>query len=363
MTDSFFQQYLASYRPYKPYWNYEDGCVLLGCEDMYHASGDARYADFILEYLSCRIGQDGTIADYPASRYSLDSFNSCKLLFFAWAQTKEERYRLAIGSQIEQLRQHPRTDSGLCWHKGIYPHQVWLDGCFMAAPFFTAYADMTGDESMFSEVQHCFRYIRAHLRDGRTGLYRHGLDESREQAWADKETGCSAAFWLRGMSWLLAALTDTAVLLPEKQADMKKELSDMLNEAVTALLRYQAEDGLFYQVIDRPDAAGNYTETSGSLMAAYSMMRGAGAGLLDAPFYEIGRSILENVKSQKIWETEEGIRLTDICVSAGLGGEPYRDGSCTYYLSEPVTENDPKGVGFLMRAEAAARIYRNGARR
>ena len=137
----------------------------------------------------------------------------------------------------------------------------------------------------------------------------------------------------------------------------------MLNEAVTALLRYQAEDGLFYQVIDRPDAAGNYTETSGSLMAAYSMMRGVGAGLLDAPFYEIGRSILENVKSQKIWETEEGIRLTDICVSAGLGAAPYRDGSCTYYLSEPVTENDPKGVGFLMRAEAAARIYRNGARR
>lgn len=233
----------------------------------------------------------------------------------------------------------------------------------MAAPFFTAYADMTGDESMFSEVQHCYRYIRKHLRDSETGLYRHGLDESKMQAWADKETGCSAAFWLRGMGWLLAALTDTAVLQPEKQANMKKELTDMLKEAVAALLRYQAEDGLFYQVIDCPDAAGNYTETSGSLMAAYSMIRGAGTGLLDAPFYEIGCSILGNVKSQKMWDTEEGIMLTDICASAGLGGTPYRDGSCAYYLSEPVAENDPKGIGFLMRAEAAAFLYRNGVRR
>ena len=358
MTEAFFHQYLADYRPFKPYWNYEDGCVLLGCEDLFHASGDPFYAEFILHYLSPRIGRSGEIADYPAERYSLDSFNSCKLLFFAWEQTGEPRYRLAIGGQIEQLRQHPRTNSGLCWHKGIYPHQVWLDGSFMAAPFFTAYANMTGNGTLLSEVRNCFRYFREHLRDPETGLYYHGLDESGTQAWADPVTGRSAAFWLRGMGWLLAALTDTADPLPEKQSEMKSELSDMLKDAVLSLQKFQAENGLFYQVIDRPDATGNYTETSGSLMAAYAMMRGAGAGLLPAPFYEAGVSVLESVKSEKLRETESGILLTDICVSAGLGGEPYRDGSCAYYLSEPVADNDPKGVGFLMRAEAAAQIYR-----
>ena len=41
--------------------------------------------------------------------------------------------------------------------------------------------------------------------------------------------------------------------------------------------------------------------------------------------------------------------LGNICLMAGLGGEPYRDGSAGYYLSEQVTENDAKGIApFLM---------------
>ena len=269
----------------------------------------------------------------------------------------DRRNRLAIDRQIEHLRQHPRTVSGLCWHKGIYPNQVWLDGCFMAAPFFAAYASLPGNDALYSEILHCFRYIRRNLRDEKTGLYYHGLDESRAQDWADRNTGRSAAFWLRGMGWLLMALTDTAVLLPDKQKTAKAELSDMLNEALTALLRFRAPDGLFWQVIDQPALAGNYTETSGSLMTAYALMRGAGEGLLPQACYDTGRGIFDAVIREKLRQTENGTALTGICASAGLGGAPYRDGTSSYYLSEPVVANDPKGVGVLMMADAAARAY------
>ena len=358
MTEDFIHQYLKQYRPFKPYWNYEDGCILLGCEALYRAAGDPCCAEFILQYLSPRISADGEIADYPAALCSLDSFNASKALFFAWEQTGETRFRLAIDRQAEQLRKHPRTESGLCWHKGIYPHQVWLDGSFMAAPFLAAYAKLTGHTAIYPELLQYFRYLREVLRDPETGLYFHGVDESRTQEWADPQTGRSSAFWLRGLGWLLAALTDTADLLPDQQTAMRKELSDMLKEAVTALLRYQAQDGLFYQVIDRADAPGNYTETSGSLMAAYSMLRGAGTGLLPASFCGRGLAVLNAVKAEKLRKTENGTELTDICASAGLGGEPYRSGNCAYYLSEPVVANDPKGIGFLMCAEAAAAAYR-----
>ena len=361
MTEDFFRAYLADYRPFKPYWNYEDGCVLLGCERMYRVTGKTDYADFILRYLAERIAPDGTICDYPESLYSLDSFNSSKVLYFAWQHTGELRYRLAIHRQAAKIEQHPRTDSGMLWHKSIYPYQIWLDGLFMAAPFFSAYADMNGDAKMFAAIRQRFRYFRNRLRDPETGLYHHGLDESRTQKWADPETGCSSAFWLRGMGWLLMALTDTAAFLPSAQSAVRKELSEMLNEAVAALCRYRAENGLFYQVIDRADADGNYTETSGSLMAACAMMRGAGTGMLPAVYYETGLSVLQAVKAEKLCRNGSCLLLTDICSSAGLGGDPYRDGSCAYYLSEPRVCNDPKGVGILMAAEAAALAFRPGA--
>ena len=45
------------------------------------------------------------------------------------------------------------------------------------------------------------------------------------------------------------------------------------------------------------------------------------------------------------------ISLNNICAVAGLGGNPYRDGSFDYYLSEPVRANDAKGVGpFILAA-------------
>ncbi|MBP0971931.1 MAG: glycoside hydrolase family 88 protein [Oscillospiraceae bacterium] len=357
MTEIFFHQYLADYHAFKPYWNYEDGCVLLGCERMYRMTGKEEYAAFLLQYLNERIASDGTIRNYPESLCSLDSFQSSKALFFAWQHTGELRYRLAIHKQAAEIEKHPRTDSGMFWHKRIYPQQIWLDGIYMTAPFFSAYAEMNGDTGFFSLIRHQFRYLRNNLRNPENGLYYHGLDESRSQKWADPETGCSSAFWLRGMGWLLMALTDTAVFLPSAQSAIKRELSEMLKDAVDALLSYRAENGLFYQVIDRADAPGNYTETSGSLMAAYAMMCGAGTGMLPGTYYETGLSVLNTVKAEKMRRTDSGILLTDICASAGLGGDPYRDGSCAYYLSEPVVSNDPKGVGILMSAEAAARAY------
>ena len=44
----FVERYLSEYRPYKQYWNYEDGCVLTGCVALYRATGEARLRDFVL---------------------------------------------------------------------------------------------------------------------------------------------------------------------------------------------------------------------------------------------------------------------------------------------------------------------------
>lgn len=352
MTERFFQEYLRSYRPFKTYWNYEDGCVLLGCIRMFEATGAAHYAEFVLDYLSQRVAADGTITNYLVEQHNLDSFHCSKALFFAERFTGEERYRRAIHWQAAQLSKHPRTPSGMIWHKGIYPQQVWIDGVYMAAPFYAEYAVRSGRTEIFREIGRWFRFLYQNLRNPDTGLYYHALDETKQQAWADPQTGLSASHWLRGEGWFLMALADTVALLPDSEHALRGELGEMLSEALKAIFVYQEENGLFCQVIDRPDLPKNYTETSGSLMAAYAMMQGAALQVLPEEAFAAGASVLDAVVQEKLHRTAEGFRLCDICSAAGLGGVPLRDGSPAYYLSEPRALNDPKGVGVLMMANA-----------
>ena len=54
-----------------------------------------------------------------------------------------------------------------------------------------------------------------------------------------------------------------------------------------------------------------------------------------------------------IWKArnEDGTpKLGGICLVAGLGGKQHRDGSLEYYFSEPVVENEAKGVAPLILA-------------
>lgn len=352
MTEQFFLQYLNGYRPHKTYWNYEDGCVLLGCQRLYHATGDRFYADFVLDYLASRVSEDGTIPSYPAERHSLDSFHCSKSLFFAAEQTGEARYEKAIHWQAAQISEHPRTKSGLCWHKEIYPHQIWIDGVYMTAPFYAQYAEYSGNPAIYKEIGRWFHFLFSNMRNPENGLYYHALDEARVQFWANPQTGLSTSHWLRGEGWFLMALTDTIALLPDAQDGLRQMLAAILRDAVDALLQFRADDGLFCQVIDKPGYPGNYAETSGSLMAACAMMHGAALHALHEDAYETGLEILETVKRTKLRKTENGMELTAICGMAGLGGDARRDGSLAYYLSEPAVSNDPKGVGALMTAEA-----------
>ncbi|MBR6761826.1 MAG: glycoside hydrolase family 88 protein [Oscillospiraceae bacterium] len=353
MLDMLFRSYLEQYQPYKSYWNYEDGCVLTACQRLYEASGEAYYADFVLQYLSQRVKEDGSIPSYLTEQFCLDSYNCSKALFFALRLTQDPRYARALDWQMEQYRLHPRTENGFCWHKGMYPHQIWLDGLYMLLPFLAEYAAWKPLPDLYAEISESFAFVHQHLRIPHTGLYRHGWDATRTQHWAEPQSGLSASHWLRGEGWLLMALTDTVALLPPSEHSLLETLSSMLQEAVNALLQYRTKNGLFYQVIDQDGVEGNYTETSGNAMIAYAMLKGGVLGILPQSTMLLGKQILDSLCSQKLMRQGERLVLTDICACAGLGGAANRDGSCAYYLSEPRVQNDPKGIAALIMSYAA----------
>ena len=339
-------RYLAQWQPYRPFWNYEDGCIYKGCLDLAAATGEPRFSEFVLREVSARVAPDGALQGFDPTEFNIDNVNAGKVLFPLFAQTGERRFRLAIDNQHSQLERHPRTQSGNFWHKKIYPHQVWLDGLYMAQPFRCAYAKLARRPEIFDDVQRQFAHVRATMRDANTGLYYHGWDESRAERWSNPETGCSPCFWGRALGWFVMALVDCCEQSADASPATTALLIEILRDTSDALMHVRSASGFWYQVLDQGTRAGNYEETSASLMIAYALMKGARLGLLASSLGNTGVQSLQAVIERFLTETQ----LHGICGVAGLGNVPYRDGSYEYYLSEPIVANDPKGIGALLMA-------------
>ena len=355
-AENHIRKYLTEYHNYKEYWNYEDGCVLIGAKQLYEATGEELYFTFIETYLKHFVMDDGTISHYQTDKFNIDSINSGKILFFMYEKTGEEKYRKAIEFVMDQLRKHPRCKCGNFFHKQIYPNQIWLDGLYMAQPFYMEYETKFDKKEQYNDIINQFENVQKYLYDKDKGLCYHACDMEKVQSWANKETGCSANFWLRSMGWYMMALVDTMDAMSIEIYEQYRKLQDIFKLMLKGILRYQDEEtGLFYQVIDRSDVEGNYLETSGCAMIGYAIMKACRMGILLKEKYEpIGTGILESMIENKLQEKDGSLHLTGICEVAGLGPEnnPKRDGSVAYYLSEKIVDDDPKGVGPFMMAYA-----------
>ncbi len=341
--------YLAGYKNYKENWNYEDGCILIGSRYLYEATGDEKYVDFIERYLKGFITDDGDILNYSVDKYNIDNILPGRILYFMYDRTGEEKYRKAIELLMDQLRSHPRCSTGNFFHKKIYPDQIWLDGLYMGQPFYMEYETRYDGKEKYNDIIDQFKNVEKYLGNPDKGLNYHACDISKTAFWADKETGCSANFWLRSMGWYLMAIIDVMDVMSEEIFEQYAYLRDIFREHITGILKYQdPETGLFRQVIDRPDVEGNYLETSGSSMVAYAILKGCRKGvLLKEKYAPIGCRIMEGLINNKLITKDGKTELTGICQVAGLGPQdnPVRDGSVEYYLSEKVVSDDSKGVG------------------
>ena len=335
-------------------WNYEDGCVLIGLEALYEATGREDYLSAIRAFIDRYISEEGAIRLYDPEEYNVDYIPAGRVLFALYEATGETRYRNAIESLMGQLRHQPRTAHGSFWHKKIYPHQVWLDGLYMALPFYALYEGHFGDRA-YDDILLQFENARRFLYDEEEKLYIHAYSDTKDAFWADPQTGRSPNFWTRSIGWLLMAYADVYALLPDDHPG-KERLAQLWREAMDGmLLRRDSRSGLFMQLPALPDMQGNYPETSGSLMVAYSLLKGARMNVFESERYaRIGMEILMQVEQRQFVLREDGLHLGGICKGAGLGpeGNTRRDGSAAYYLSEEVVEDEQKGVGVLMMASA-----------
>ncbi len=335
----------------KAKWNYIDGCMIKAILSMYQITEDKKYLAFSDDYISHFLEEDGTIKGLNPQQYNIDNINEGKVLFDLYELTGKKIYKNAIDFLYQILMEHPRTKSGNFWHKLIYPNQVWLDGLYMAQPFYMAYETKFNKLNKYRDIFMQFQTVHDKMRDEKTGLSYHGYDESKEMFWCDPETGLSKNFWSRSMGWYAMALVDTIEQMDEQMFYEYRALMARFKDTINALIQFQDESsGMWYQVIDKGHLDGNYLETSGSAMISYAIMKGVNLEILPERYWQYGYKAFKGIEKQYLEVNDEGeLELGGICLVAGLGGKDKRDGTYDYYISEPVVQNDAKGVApFLL---------------
>ena len=344
----------------KPKWSYVMGIEMEGMLDTYehYKDGNAAILDYLKEYPATMINDKGDIIGYKYEDFNLDNVRTAKFILRMHNLFPTKGTEKALKTIFKQLQNQPRTKEGVYWHKAIYANQVWLDGIFMGLPFYCNYAVQTMkpkkaekylDDAVDQMVKTDYRTY-----DEKTQLWKHAWDETHEQFWANKENGKSQHTWARALGWYVMAMTECLDAMPENYA-RRQEVIDLLNKAMASVVKYQdKKTGVWYDVMDVKDPR-NYLESTASSMFAYVLLKGYRKGYLSEKYRDAGVKAYNGILNQFIKvNPDKTISLTRCCAVSGLGPGPgpyvkkpnyKRDGSFEYYISEPIRDNDAKGVG------------------
>lgn len=344
----------------KPKWSYVMGIEMEGMLDTYehYKEGNNAILDYLKEYPAKMIDEKGNITGYKYADFNLDNVRTAKFVLRMHNLFPTKGTEKALKTLFKQLQNQPRTKEGVYWHKAIYANQVWLDGIFMGLPFYCNYAVQTmkpkkAEKYLNDAVD---QMVKTDYRtyDEQTQLWKHAWDETHQQFWANKEDGKSQHCWARALGWYVMAMTECLDAMPENYA-RRQEVIDLLNKAMQSVVKYQdKKTGVWYDVLD-VKSDKNYLESTASSMFAYVLLKGYRKGYLSEEYLKAGVKAYNGILKQFIKvNADKTISLTRCCAVSGLGPGPgpyvkkpnyKRDGSFEYYMSEPIRDNDAKGVG------------------
>lgn len=331
-------------------WTYEQGVVLNGLEMVWRKTGHDKYFKYIENSIDLFVDKNGTIHTYKMDDYNIDNIKPGEVVLTLFNATENEKYYNAAHTLRQQLKTHPRTNEGGFWHKKKYPYQMWLDGIYMAEPFYVKWAATFNDTEAFDDIANQFIWIESHVRDTETGLLYHGWDESRKAVWS-KTTGHSPNFWARAMGWYGMALVDVLQWFP-KLHQKRQKIVDILKRYAVAVMKVQDDKtGLWWDVLNFPNRTGNYLESSASCMFVYTFAKGVRSGHLPSdPYLSAAKKGYEGITKYFIEnDVNNGILVLNSTVRVSSLDQ---DATYDYYVKQKVMKNDPKGVGAFILASS-----------
>ncbi len=346
--------YNLNFSSWWPQWSYQVGVELDPMLDVYLEYNNSKVWNYLKEYPQTMVQSNGSITGYNYDEFNLDNVRPGHFLFRMYQQAPADKELKALNTLFKQLENQPRTQNGVWWHKEVYHWQVWLDGVFMGMPFYVLAAPTLKpgeEEKYYEDAVNQMTTTDQMTYDAATELWKHAWDETHSMFWADKTTGRSQHTWGRALGWYAMALVEVLETMPESYA-RRAELLEIFKSVMASVSKYQDESGVWYDVLDVDDPR-NYLEATCSSMFCYCLLKGVRMGWIDAEYLPVGVEAFRGIVNEFVKENSDGtISLQKCCEVSGLGPEnrPQRDGSFEYYMSEPVRDNDPKGVGPFMWA-------------
>lgn len=367
---------------------------------------------------------------------SLDDLNAVKLYIGVYnnknaSETDKKNAKTAIGRATEGLIAHNNSYSiqsgtlagdavvGGWFHKAAYNNQMWLDGAYMGSALLAQIVNFNGTGSnVFGSADDDWNMVFKQLDivwdmcwNSTDKLMYHafeanaGTKESNSHAdtWQGLNgttkpyTFHSAAYWGRANAWYIFALVDALEAMGKagRTTDANyTTLKTHLQELAAGIVARQADNGGWYQLLDKTDSfeatsynsnwsgkpasATNYIETSATAIFSAALFKAARLGLIDATYKENAKKAFECLVNNYTYLKDGSLEIWGSCRSAGLGGgtgtdyakggKKYRDGSNEYYLLgydvpmvkkiEELTEGKVLG-GFIMAATEYERAYLN----
>lgn len=327
-------------------YSYFNSLYMMGQYMVFARTGESKYLKYIQDWMDSHVDSKGVI-DHEIS--GLDYIQPGNLLLILYAQTHEERYRIAAETIHQRFATYPLTADGGFWHsavEGYKQHELWLDGTFMAIPFLLRYARLFGGkQAAYNEAAK--QLLLDHQHNGSTvnGLLYHAYDERGSAVWAQPINHHSSVFWCRAIGWYSMALVDTLDVMPNDHPQ-RADLLSILGNLIASLAAYQdVKTGLWFQIIDQPEIAGNWLETSSSCMFAYAIDVAVKRGYVDAKYHAVAARGYAGVLTQVSVGSGGSVEIHNICEGTDVG-------DAAFYLARRRNTNDAHGLGaFLLMNE------------
>lgn len=220
------------------------------------------------------------------------------------------------------------SDGTLC---RTFPREmtVWADDVYMSVSFLAQMGKQTGETKYFDEATRQIINISDYLWCPEKQLFYHCFytDLNRN----------GVAFWGRANGWITVSLVRLLDVLPKDYAG-RKQLIDLLEKQIVGASRYQNENGMWNQLLDKPES---YDESSVTAMYVYGIAKAINEGWFDETYMRVAQLGWNALKKDQI--TENG-HFKNVCVGTGITDD------LPFYYSRPVGENEKHGLGLVIDA-------------
>ena len=274
--------------------------------------------------------------NYPfGQRFIMEELDDCGAMGASVIEARQrdpqDRYR----SYIDQAAAHILTKQSRLTDRTLvraFPHRwtLWADDLYMGISFLCRMGELTGESNYFDDAALQVVNFHRYVFDGGAGLMKH--------CWYSDVNRTGVAFWRRANGWALLAQVD---LLERLSVNHPKRavLIDLLQQHIVGITQYQSGNGLWHQLLDKPDS---YLETSCSAMFIYAIARSVNKGYIDARYASIARRGWEGVMSK----IRPDGQIEGVCAGTSVS-----DNLVDYY-NRPAPLNDIHGIGAVLLAGA-----------